>query len=66
MSRVHYSFQPNPSRFAQCEIRQAARMPLKAKMRDKRYLRSALETAGLFAFGFGSASLVAQLVAASF
>ena len=35
-------------------------------MRDRRYLRNVVETAGLFAFGFGSTSLVLRLAAGFF
>ncbi len=66
MSRLHYSFQDNPRRLsAQFAGRQPC-TPLRAKMRDRRYLRNVVETAGLFAFGFGSASLVLRLAAGFF
>ncbi|MCC3245704.1 hypothetical protein LG047_10260 [Methylocystis sp. WRRC1] len=66
MSRISYSFDES----AVCAANRAAgrkpRIPLRKKLRSRRYLRGAMEAAGLFAFGYGSTSLVMHLAAGFF
>ena len=63
MSRVHYSFQSDPAFLSAHMGGRQPRVPFATKMRDRRYMKSAMETAGLFFFGFGSTGLVLHLAA---
>jgi len=67
MSRIHYSFDETAACVAAPPpAARQPRIPLRARLRSRRYLRSMMETAGLFAFGFGSTSLVMHLAAGFF
>ncbi len=61
MSRLHYSFNSGAAAaVAQPEPEEARvlRAPRRSKLRNRQYLRSAMENLGLFAFGFGASNLV--------
>lgn len=53
MSRVHFAFDNQQGRTSSRGAKSAVR----------RHLQKAMETAGLFAFGFGSTTLIMQLTA---
>ncbi|MCX7899571.1 MAG: hypothetical protein N2444_05735 [Methylocystis sp.] len=66
MSRVNYAFDEAAVASYIKPRETKLRMPMRRKLRNRRYLRGALEAAGLFAFGFGSTALLTQLAAGSF
>lgn len=67
MSRVNYAFDPVAAQApAAPPLGIRAHLPTKEKMQDRRYLKMAMETIGLFLFGFGTASLVMHLAAGFF
>ncbi|MGJ0392780.1 MAG: hypothetical protein ACR650_08505 [Methylocystis sp.] len=64
MSRLHYSFNSGVAAALAEKSAEKARSPrIKAKFPSRRYLRSAMENLGLFAFGFGSTNLIIHFVA---
>lgn len=65
MSRVHYAFDEKAARDARLAGKKL-RISVQARLRNRSYMRSAMQAAGLFAFGFGSTSLVMHLAAGFF
>jgi len=66
MSRIRYSFDETLLSATPQPSGRQPRVPLRARLRSRRYLRSAMEAAGLFAFGFGSTSLLIHFAAGFF
>jgi hypothetical protein len=66
MSRVNYAFDEAALRQYAKPDGRTLRTPMRAKLRNRRFLRGAMETAGLFAFGFGSTGLLAHFAAGVF
>jgi hypothetical protein len=66
MSRVQYSFDSHlAAALANSELR-APRAPATQKSSSRRYMRKLMETLGLFAFGFGSSSLLIHIAVGFF
>ena len=63
MSRVTYAFNETVARQHVKPQGRRLQMPMRSKLRNRRYLRSAVETAGLFVFGFGATGLLMHFAA---
>lgn len=63
MSRVTYAFNETVARNHVKPQGRKLKMPMRSKLRNRRYLRRAMETAGLFIFGFGSTGLLLHFAA---
>lgn len=66
MSRVHYAFDEHVARQYSKPAGRKLQMPMRAMLRNRRLLRSAMETTGLFAFGFGATGLLTHFAAGVF
>jgi hypothetical protein len=66
MSRINYAFASTPDQPVQQGSTIRSRVPLKEKVRDRKYLRMAMEATGLFLFGFGTTSLVTHIFAGDY
>jgi len=66
MSRVQYTFDTDLASVAAKPEARKPRAPARVKLPSRRYLKTALENLGLFAFGFGSTSLLIHIAAGFF
>jgi len=58
MSRVQYSFDNSVAALAAKPEARTIRAPARPSLPSRRYMRGAMETFGLFAFGFGATTLL--------
>lgn len=66
MSRVIYAFNEEEARHVAKPVGRKLRIPMHAKLRNRRILREAMQTTGLFIFGYGATGLVMHLAAGFF